>query len=100
MDDDRFDYDSRTRRLTYRTGLRGGKLLPAETAKAIGRVARAGEWNGRRVEAVAVRFDDDATARANADAMTFVHVQSEGPGGVAGSDARFPAREDFGISDD
>ncbi|MCA9565097.1 MAG: hypothetical protein KC561_16480 [Myxococcales bacterium] len=98
MDKSKLTYDKKKRRLTYRAFLNGKQLLPKDTGSELGRIAREGEFNGQPVEAVAVRFDDVAAARYNADALKFLNLESEsGEGKVVQSTAKFRTVKDFGI---
>jgi hypothetical protein len=97
LDEARLKYDSGTKALRYRSGLRGPALLSREEGVALSRIARAGTWNGNAVAEVVVEFGDQAAAVHNADALAFLRIAAEGPQGRAVSSARFSVREDFGI---
>ena len=97
LDDSKIDYDPAGAEVTYRSGLSGKSLLPKDTGRALSKIGRNGEYQGKPVKRVTVAFGDDAAAAYNADALAFLRLSSKGPSGVAKSDAKFPAREDFGI---
>jgi hypothetical protein len=89
---DRLTYDAATETLTYHaTGAMG--LAPA---RALSKVGRDGTWEGAAVARVAVRFDDQADAIAQADMLGYLEIRSVGPEGEAPS-AAFTTRSDFDL---
>lgn len=97
MDSKRIHYHADTATLQYHAPLAGTSLLDASLAKELGKIARKGAFEGKPVQRVEVRFDDDVAAQHNADPLGFVGVESVGPAGVRAAPASFGVREDFGM---
>lgn len=97
LDPKRLSYDERKRRLTYEAGIGGKRLLPKAIGLALSRLGRSGEYEGRPLDSVAVRFEDQAAATHNSGPLKFLGLTPEHPGGAVESADRFTVREDWGI---